>query len=120
MSYRRKKVSKFEYYSSVKKTYEEHLIEILKEPFYKKFKDMCDTLKKKIKQPNKLLKAFQEEVKNISRWEYDELKKSSRYVISKSKSNYVSKLIKAVLLSNIKLLTATASRKKVEIEKSLP
>jgi hypothetical protein len=120
MSYRQNKVSKFNYYSTVKKTYEEHLIESLKEAFYKKIRDICDKLKEKNKNSTKILKSFQAEMSNVRKWEYDELKSAAKFVINKSKINYIPKLIRAVVISNIKLLTATASRKKIEIEKTTP
>ena len=120
MSYTRNKVSKFNYYATVKKTYEDHLVESLKEPFYKKLRDMCDKLKEKNKNSSKILKLFQADMSNVRKWDYDELKSSTKFVINKAKINYIPKLIRAVVISNIKLLTATASRKKVEIEKATP
>ena len=86
MSYRRnRRVPKFDFYATGKKTYETHLIELLKEPFYKKFKDICESLKEKNKTNSKILKAFQAEMANVKKWDYDELKKSAKFVVNKSK-----------------------------------
>ena len=121
MSYRKnRRVPKFDFYATGKKTFEDHLVELLKEPFYKKIKDICDNLKKTNKTTSKTLKAFQSEMASIKKWDYDELKQSAKFVVNKSKSSYIPKLIKAVIISNTKLLTATSSRKKVEVEISPP
>ena len=120
MSYRRRKVPKFDFYATGKKTYENHLIDLLKEPFYKKIKDICDSLKEKNKTNSKILKAFQAEMANVKKWEYDDLKSNAKFVVNKSKASYIPKLIRAVIISNTKLLTATSSRKKVEVEINTP
>ena len=77
MSYRNNKISKFNYYSNVKNTYESHLVELLKEPFYRKFRDMCDKLKEKNKGA-KILKAFQEELAGVKKWDYETTKAASK------------------------------------------
>ena len=121
MTYRKnRKVSKFDFYATGKKTFEDHLVELLKEPFYKKIKDICDNLKKTNKTTSKTLKAFQAEMASIRKWDYDDLKKSAKFVVNKSKASYIPKLIRAVIISNTKLLTATSSRKKVEVEINPP
>ena len=104
MTYKKnnKRVPKFHYYSNVKKTFEEHLIDILKQPIYLKIKEICDASKSKNNQ--KTIKAFQHSMKNIKTWDYSELKAAYRFVTSKSKSSYLPKLVNAVIISNIKFI----------------
>lgn len=120
MSYKRRRVPKFDFYATGKKTFENHLVELLKEPFYKKIKDICDGLKEKNKTNSKILKAFQAEMAGVKKWDYDDLKRAAKFVVNKSKSSYIPKLIRTVVISNTKLLTATSSRKKVEVEINTP
>ena len=120
MSFRsNKRVPKFDYYAKVHDKYSTHLIELLKEPFYQRIKEICESVK--AKNNAKTLKSFQSEMKNIKKWDYDDLKKSAKFVVHKSGSSYVPKLLKATIISGTKLLTATSSRKKVDaIEMNVP
>jgi hypothetical protein len=115
------RISKFDYYSAVNKRYTEHIIELLKEPFYVHFKENCESLRKKNKNnESKTIKEFQSEMKNIKRWENDQLRNAAKFVVHKSGSNYIPKIIKAILISGSKLLTASSSRKKRNIEMNIP
>ena len=120
MSFRKnKRVPKFDYYAKVHDKYSDHLIDLLKEPFYQRVKEICESVK--AKNNAKTLKSFQAEMKNVKKWDYDDLKKSAKFVVHKSGSSYVPKLLKAVIISGTKLLTATSSRKKVDaIEMNVP
>ncbi len=121
MSFRRnKRVPKFDYYTKVHDKYCDHLVELLKEPFYQRIKEICESVK--AKNNTKTIKSFQAEMKNVKKWDYEDLKKSAKFVVHKSgASQYVPKLIKATIISGIKLLTATSSRKKVDsIETNSP
>ena len=108
MSFRRnKRVPKFDYYAKVHDKYSDHLVELLKQPFYERIKEICESVK--AKNNAKTLKSFQAEMKSIKKWDYDDLKKSAKFVIHKSGSAYVPKLLKATIISGTKLLTATSS-----------
>lgn len=116
-----KRISKFDYYSAVNKRYTEHIIELLKEPFYTHFKEICESFRKKNKNnESKTIKDFQSEMKNIKRWENEQLRNAAKFVVHKSGSNYIPKIIKAILISGSKLLTASSSRKKKNVEISIP
>ena len=120
MNFRRnKRVPKFDYLSTVHKNYVDHLVNVLKEPFYHKIKDICEN--NKIKGNNKIIKNFQQEMKNIDKWDYEDIKSSAKFVIRKSKCNYTPNLIKASIISGIKFLVATSSRKKItDVEMNIP
>ena len=112
-----KRLPKFDYLSQVNKKYTEHLTEILKQPFYECFKKISDELKTS---NNMKLKTFQKEMKLIREWDYERIKKEAKYVIIKANVKYIPKLLDAVLISNIKLLTTTASRKKINLDYEIP
>ena len=120
MNFRRnKRVPKFDYLSTVHKNYVDHLVNVLKEPFYHKIKDICEN--NKIKGNNKIIKNFQQEMKNIDKWDYEDIKSAAKFVIRKSKCNYTPNLIKASIISGIKFLVATSSRKKItDVEMNIP
>ena len=111
---------KFNYLTSVKTQYEQHLIELLKEPFYMKYKELCDNTMKKTKNKNKLLKNFQDQLKNINEWDYETLKIHAKFIVHKSNCKYLPKLIKSVIISSTKNLIETSSRKKINIEYEIP
>ena len=120
MSFRRnRRVPKFDYLSTVHKKYCDRLVDLLQEPFYQRIKEICESVK--AKNSAKTLKSFQAEMKNVKKWDYDDLKKSAKFVVHKSGASYVPKLLKAIIISGTKLLTATSSRKKVDaIEMNVP
>ena len=114
---RRNRLPKFDYLAHVNKKYTEHLIENLKQPFYECIKKICDEINGS---NNMKLKTFQKEMKNIKEWDYNRIKKESKFVIQKANLKYISKLLDAVFISNFKLLTTCASRKKVVMENKIP
>ena len=111
---------KFNYLTCVKTQYEHHLIELLKEPFYMKYKELCDLTIKNTKSKNKMLKNFQELLKNTNEWDYETLKIHAKYIVHKSNCKYLPKLIKSTIISSTKNLIETSSRKKINIEYEIP
>ena len=111
---------KFNYLTCVKTQYEHHLIELLKEPFYMKYKELCDLTIKSTKSKNKMLKNFQEQLKNTNEWDYETLKIHAKYIVHKSNCKYLPKLIKSTIISSTKNLIETSSRKKINIEYEIP
>ena len=111
---------KFNYLTCVKTQYEQHLIELLKEPFYMKYKELCDNTMTKTKTKTKLLKNFQDQLKNTNEWDYETLKIHAKFVVHKSNCKYLPKLIKSVIISSTKNLIETSSRKKINIEYEIP
>ena len=115
-----KRTPKFDYLVCVKNQYEAHLINLLVEPFYMKFKEIAQTNIKNTKSKKLILKNFQEELKKISEWDYELLKKNCKFIIHRTNSKYVPKLIKSVIISSTKLLIETSSRKKTKVEYEIP
>ena len=115
-----KRTPKFDYLVCVKNQYESHLIHLLTEPFYMKFKEIAQTNIKNTKTRKLILKNFQEELKKINNWDYELLKKNCKFIIHRSNSKYIPKLIKSVIISSTKLLIETSSRKKTKIEYEIP
>ena len=111
---------KFNYLTCVKTQYEHHLIELLKEPFYMKYKDLCDLTIKNTKSKNKMLKNFQEQLKKSNEWDYETLKIHAKFIVHKSNCKYLPKLIKSTIISSTKNLIETSSRKKINIEYEIP
>ena len=79
---------KFNYLTCVKIQYEQHLFELLKEPFYMKYKELCDITMAKTKNKTKLLKNFQDQLKNTNEWDYETLKTHAKFVINKSNCKF--------------------------------
>ena len=115
-----KRTPKFDYLVCVKNQYQKHLIDMLNEPFYNKFKEIADISKKNNKNKKQILKNFQEELKNINQWDYETLKKHSKFIVYKTNTKYIPKLIKSTIISSTKLLIETSSRKKTKIEYDIP
>jgi hypothetical protein len=115
-------ITKYNYYKNVNNTYEDHLLELLKVPFYKKFVSIYEKIEedKSIPTKKKFI-MFQKQMNHIKNWDNQELLKSTDYVVKQSKSNYIINLFKSVIISHINLLILSASRKKkFSIEKEIP
>jgi hypothetical protein len=114
-----KRTSKFDYLSAVKREYENHLVDVLKEPFYQKIFDMYNEICGG-KQQDKHIKNFQSEMKGVRYWDQEKVRKCCKFVYKQSNVKYLANLFKSCIISNIKLLTETSSRKKINVEYNTP
>ena len=108
-------VKNFARLTATKELYETHLLDILKEPFYRKITEIFQEIKKN-NTPKKVVGLFQQEMKGLRSMSGDRMKEFALDVLRKSGKKYTTKVIKAAYISYAKLMIATASIKKVNVE----
>lgn len=108
-------VKNFSRLAATKELYETHLLDILKEPFYRKIVEIFTEIKKN-NSPKKAVGIFQQEMKNIRNMNNEKMREFALDVLHKSGKKYTTKVIKAAYISYAKLMIATASIKKVNVE----
>ena len=107
-----KKVLKYSHHDNTKKHFTDKLVSILKEPIYK---SICE-LYKEIKEVNKndarkSVQGFQKQMKNVKKWDDEVFRKYALLIMSnaKAKQKFMEKLLKCVIISNIKAMTSVGT-----------
>jgi len=116
-----RKTAKINFYNNTKDTFEKHLIESLKPQFYMELQDIYSDVCKNTKSKKNIPVEFQNIMKELKNTKSEKLLKSCQSVYSKLPcKNYVRKLVEAVLLTNNKILTLSATITGVNTEIVVP
>lgn len=125
MSTRIKKRSNMDsitYLTTVKIEYEKQLTNVLEKPLYKMLLNIYSDSKIFCKENKKkdIMKQFQNHLKKISNWDKERKIYYTDKIIKETYCSYLDKLLSAVFISSTKLLSATASRKKYDVNVMIP
>jgi len=116
-----RKTAKINFYNNTKDTFEKHLIESLKPYFYMEIQDNYKDICKNTKTKKNIPIEFQTLMKSFKDGNKENLTRCCTRIYSKLPcKNYVRKLVEAVLLTNNKILTLSATITGVNTEIVVP
>jgi len=117
-----RKTAKINFYNNTKDTFEKHLIESLKPQLYMEIQDIySDICKNNVKTKKNIPVEFQSYMKELNTPSSLKFQNSGKRFFSKLPCrNYLRKLVEAVLLTNNKILTLSATITGVNTEVVIP
>ena len=111
-----KYINSLEQLSSIHERYLNHLVDVLKQPIYEMIKRHYNEIESK----NAKLKSFQATMKAVKIWDYNKIKHEIKFVMLKSNTKYINNLIKACIISGIKMLVKSSTHKRLQFDYKVP
>lgn len=119
---KRSNLDSITYLTTVKTEYEKQLANILVKPLYKMLNSIYSECKRHCEKHKKrdIMKQFQNYLSKVSSWDKESKVYYTNKIVTDSACLYLDKLVSAVFISSTKLLSATASRKKYDVNVVIP
>jgi hypothetical protein len=119
---KRNNLDSITYLTTVKTEYEKQLTNILVKPLYKMISNIYSDCKRHCEKYKKrdIMKQFQSYLSKVSGWDKESKIYYTNKIVNDASCSYLDKLLSAVFISSTKLLSATASKKKYDINVVIP